>query len=390
MSLATTCAHLGSPPSGAAPAGLQSAIEQSSLFRLGSPDEADRILADYATGTGYVYTRFGNPTVDQLAEAISMLEGGAGCFVTSSGNAALLTALSIALDGRPLRKIITHYGLYGGSVELLGIFRDTYGVEVVWADPDDDGWIEAMVGASVVLVETPSNPLWKLVDLRATIESAHASGATVIVDNTVATPFNQQPLALGADWVVHSTSKFLNGHSDAIGGAVIARKPPTARHRAIHRNLGATVNALDAWLILRGIRTFALRMEAHNHNGAAVAEWLRSRKEVRRVYFPGAGSERAEQIQRAQMTNRGSMVSFELEGGAEAARRFLGRLRLIIHGVSLGGIESLAVQPASTSHRGMSKTEMAAAGVSPALVRLSVGTEDIDDILADLEGALRQ
>jgi cystathionine beta-lyase/cystathionine gamma-synthase len=387
--LQTLCAQFGSDDDAGSTRGIQAAIEQSSLFRLGTAEESDRRLADFDQGKAYLYTRFGNPTVERLAKAIAQLEGGAEALITSSGNAATLTALSIALDGQDSKCVATHPGLYGGSVELLNLFRDTYGVEVIWADPDDPAsWEAAIAKASTVFVETPSNPLWKLVDLQKTIQAARRSNATVIVDNTVATPYNQQPLKLEADWVVHSTSKFLNGHSDAIGGAIVSRSPLTARQRAIHRNLGATVNALDAWLILRGMRSFALRMEAHNHNGKRLADWLKNHPKVQQVYYPGMGDESSRELCARQMDHPGAMISFELSGGAVAARKFLSKLRLFINGVSLGGIESLAVQPAVTSHRGMSATEREAAGVSAALIRLSVGTEATDDLITDLDQAL--
>jgi len=239
------------------------------------------------------------------------------------------------------------------------------------------------------LLETPSNPLMRLIDIQATVERAHACGAPVIVDNTVATPFNQQPLKFGADWVVHSTSKFLNGHSDVIGGCVVRRESLTQSHRAIHKNLGGTVNALEAWLVLRGIRTFALRMEAHNRNGKAVAEWLLRRPEVVRVNYPGLPSHPQGDVFRKQMKHGGALLSFELANGEESARRFLDRLGLIVHAVSLGGIESLATRPAMSSHRGMPPEARQRAGVSESLIRMSVGVEAFEDLVADLEQALR-
>lgn len=385
----TTCAHLGGGNEATGAVGMQGAIEQSALFRLGSPEQAEAILARFDQGDDYLYTRFGNPTVDRLAQAIAQLEGGTEALITSSGNAATLTALSIALDGHTHKRIATHRGLYGGTVELLGIFRDTYGVEIIWADPENPAeWAAAIQQATVVLIETPSNPLWKLVDLQLAIRLAQQASTTVIVDNTVATPFNQQPLQWGADLVIHSTSKFINGHSDAIGGAVVSRRALTRRQLSIHRNLGATVNALDAWLILRGMRTFALRMEAHNHNGQILATWLKSHPKVSKVYYPNEGEAESKAICSRQMKHPGAMISFELHDGDHAARQFLGKLRIFIHGVSLGGVESLAVQPAATSHRGMRLKERAAAGVSSALIRISVGTEDANDLIADLDQAL--
>lgn len=368
--------------------GIQIPIEQSSIFHLGSPERADREHADEDGERQYIYSRFGNPTVDNLAKALAILEGGSDAVVTSSGNAAAMTALSMALDEKP-GPIVTHRGLYGGTVELLHIFERVYGVPVVWADPDDSvAWGQAISSASTVFVETPSNPLWKVVDLRSTAATAEKAEATLIVDNTVATPFNQRPLQFGADFVVHSTSKFLNGHSDAIGGAVVSKRELTARQRSIHQNLGATVNAIDAWLILRGMRTFSVRMEAHNRNGQMLANWLLSHSAVLRVYYPGYESESAGEICIRQMRHPGSMLSFELRGGEDAARRFLGNLNLVVHGVSLGGMETLAVQPAATTHRGMSRADLSAAGIAESLIRLSVGIESLDDLMADLDAGM--
>lgn len=382
----TLCAHLGSDHASAELGPFQVPIAQSTLFDLGTPDDAEALFS--GSRKGYAYTRFGNPTVDCLARALADLEGGSGARVTSSGNAAMHAALSMALEGRA-GPIVAAADLYGGSSELLRIFRSTYRVPVELVDvAGQETWLEAVSRAAVVVFETPSNPLMRLVDIAETVAAAKNSGAAVIVDNTVATPFNQRPLDLGADFVVHSTSKYLNGHSDMIGGCVIGREPFSPAQAAVHKNLGATVNAIDAWLTLRGLRTFALRMEAHNRNGRAVAEWLRERREVSRVYFPGLPGSRDEAVFRRQMRAGSSLLSFELADGAPAARRFLERIRLVVHGVSLGGMESLATTPAATSHRGMGAAERQRAGIVDGLIRLSVGVEALPDILADLEQAL--
>ena len=228
----------------------------------------------------------------------------------------------------------------------------------------------------------------RLIDIRETVARAQAGGAPVIVDNTVATPFNQRPFDFGADWIIHSTSKYLNGHSDMIGGCLVSRKKLSVMQRTIHKNLGGTVNALDAWLVLRGLRTFALRMEAHNHNGQAVAEWLSRRSEVSRVHYPGLSTHPQNALFQRQMKHGGALLSFELAGGQAAACRFLDRLKLILHAVSLGGMESLATRPAMSSHRGMTAEARRRAGISDSLIRLSVGVEAIEDLLADLDQAI--
>lgn len=386
--LATRCAHGGaSRRSHAGPnQPFQRPIAQSTIFDLGTSVEAEAIFS--GARKGYAYSRFGNPSVDALAEMIADLEGGAEALVTSSGNAAVLCAVTAALEGRD-GPLVTHHDVYGGSFELLRILSSIHRVPVEIVDSTNaPAWLGAVSRAGAVLVETPSNPLMRLIDIQETVAQAHAGGAPVIVDNTVATPFNQSPFDFGADWVIHSTSKYLNGHSDMIGGCVVRRERLTAIQRTIHKNLGGTVNALDSWLVIRGLRTFALRMEAHNRNGQAVAEWLLRRPEVARVYYPGQASHPQIELFRRQMKHGGALLSFELAGGETAACRFLDRVGLILHAVSLGGMESLATRPAMSSHRGMTAEALHQAGVSDSLIRLSVGVEALEDLLADLEQAI--
>jgi len=386
--LATRCAHGGAsrPQAGRTNEPFQQPIAQSTIFSLGTAADAEAIFS--GARPGYAYSRFGNPSVDLLAGTIADLEGGAGALVTSSGNAAVLCAVTAALAGRD-GPLVTHQDIYGGSTELLRLLAGIYRVPVEVADATNSAaWLAAVARAGAVLLETPSNPLLRLTDIRATVAQAQTVGAPVIVDNTVATPFNQRPFDFGADWVVHSTSKYLNGHSDMIGGCLVSQKPLSAAQRGIHKNLGGTVNALDAWLVQRGMRTFALRMAAHNQNGLAVAEWLGRRPEVARVNYPGLTAHPQRELFQRQMRHGGALLSFELAGGKTAADRFLDRLQLILHAVSLGGMESLATRPAMSSHRGMTAEARERAGVSDSLIRLSVGIEALPDLLADLEQAL--
>ena len=384
---ATRCAHAGATQS--APGRndpVQPPIVQSAIFDLGGTADAEALFS--GTRPGYAYSRFGNPTVDALAHTLADLEGGTDALVTSSGNAALLCAVTAALHGRS-GPLVTHQDIYGGSFELLRILTEVYHLRVEFADATlPEQWLQAISRAGAVLVETPSNPLMRLIDLRQTIEHAQRAGAPVIVDNTVATPFNQHPFELGADWVVHSTTKYLNGHGDLIGGCLIRREPLTSVYRVIHKNLGGTVNASEAALVLRGLRTFALRMEAHNRNGAALAQWLSGRPEVEQVYFPGLPSHPQAELVRRQMTHGGGLLSFELTGGPAAVTRFFDRIKLITHAVSLGGPESLATLPAKSSHRGMTPEARQQAGIKDSLIRLAAGIEAIEDLIADLEQAI--
>ncbi|MDQ8182240.1 aminotransferase class I/II-fold pyridoxal phosphate-dependent enzyme [Pelagicoccus sp. SDUM812005] len=382
----TRCVHLGGRPEGNEP--FVPTIAQSTVFNLGTAEEAEAIFS--GEKPGYAYTRFGNPTVQKLAEAVASLEGGTGAMVTSSGNAATLCAVTIAMAGRK-GSLVTHPDIYGGSHELLGILSDTFGLQVNVVNPSDEAaWLKAVWQAGAVLLETPSNPLMRLIDLRSTVEAAHGNGAQVIVDNTVATPFNQRPFSFGADWVVQSTTKYLNGHSNVVGGCLVKREKLLAEDRRVHKNLGGTVNAMEAWLVLRGLRTFALRMEAHNRNGEAIADWLSRHSAVSKVYYPGRGEGRQEEIFAQQMSGGSGFLAFELAGGGEAAEQFLNRMRLVTHAVSLGGMESLATRPAMSSHRGMSPEARREAGIADGLIRLSVGTEGLDDLIADLRQALEQ
>ncbi len=362
------------------------AIVQSAIFDLDAVEDAEAIFS--GERKGYAYTRFGNPTVEILAKALADLEGGHGALVTSSGNAATLCAVTCAMAGKAA-PLVTHPDIYGGSFELLRIFKSVYHMPVEIVDTADESlWLEAVGRAGAVLLETPSNPLMRLIDLKKTVETAHHHGASVIVDNTVATPFNQRPFEFGADWIIHSTTKYLNGHGDVVGGVLLSRKPLTKEHRAIHKNLGGTVNALSAWLTLRGLRTFSLRMETHNRHAAALAEWLAVRPEVTAVHYPGFRNHPQNEIFQRQMAGGGGLLSFELRGGEEAVSRFINHLKLAIHAVSLGEPETLVTLPAKSSHRGMSADDRLKAGISPSLIRLAVGLEALEDVTEDFAQAI--
>lgn len=386
----TLCTHLGlsckQAKNNNSNEAIISPITQSAVFNLGTSAEAEALFS--GSHQGHAYTRFGNPTVDELGAALCDLEGGGGALVTSSGNSATLCAVSIAMAERR-GKLVTHTDIYGGSHELLEVLSKSYGLDVEVVDSAGEAeWLAAVGRAEAVLLESPSNPLMRLIDIRATAKSAHENGATVIVDNTVATPYNQRPMELGADWVVQSTSKYLNGHSDLIGGCLIKREALTVKERTIHKTLGGTVNALEAWLILRGLRSFALRMKEHNRNGKVIAEWLDGHPAVSKVYYPGLGGGRQAEIFAGQMSGGSGLVAFDLAEGGAAADRFLDGLKLITHAVSLGGMESLAVRPSMSSHRGMSPESRKVAGIADGLIRLSVGTESTQDLIADLEQAI--
>lgn len=342
------------------------------------------------------YTRSGNPTRAQLADAIAELEHGAGAVVTSTGMSAVGLVLALA---RPGDVVVAAHDCYGGTQRLLRALGAKAHFELQFRDLTTAAGIreggargpapQDFAGARIVWIETPSNPLLRITDLRATCAAAHAAGALAVVDNTFLSPALQQPLALGADIVVHSTTKYLNGHSDVVGGAVVARD------QALHEELAWWANAtgvtgapFDSFLTLRGIRTLFPRIKQHEANAASVVEALAGHPAVARVYYPGLASHPGHEVAREQQGGFGAMLSFELAGGAGAVEPFTSALRCFSLAESLGGVESLVAHPATMTHASMSAEARATAGISDSLVRLSVGTEDAADLVHDVVAAL--
>jgi cystathionine gamma-synthase len=341
----------------------------------------------------YDYTRSGNPTRDLLATTLAELEGGAGAVVTASGLAAI--TLVLHLPGKGARVLAPHDG-YGGTWRLLRALADKGWLEVELADLTDPAARDAALARSpsLVWIETPSNPLLRITDLAETCAAAKRTGALVAVDNTFLSPLLQQPLRFGADLVVHSTTKYLNGHSDVVGGAVIAATTELHEKLTWWANcLGLTGAPFDSFLTLRGVRSLAARMRVHEENAALVARFLAGHPAVARVFWPGLESHAGHDLARRQQAGFGAMISFELAGEDATARRdvarFLDRLELFSLAESLGGVESLIAHPATMTHAAMSPEARAAAGISDRLLRISVGIEDADDLVADLARALK-
>lgn len=336
----------------------------------------------------YDYSRSGNPTRDLLGEALAQLEGGAGAVVTSSGMSA------IALVGQILpqrSRIIAPHDCYGGSFRLFDAWRRRGDFEVQFVDYGAPGALAAALErpAALVWIESPSNPLLRITDIAATAALARKAGARAVVDNTFLSPVLQRPLELGADIVVHSTTKYLNGHSDVIGGAVIAATAEDHQQLAWWANAtGVTGAAFDSFLTLRGLRTLHARMALHEANANTLARWLEGRKGIRRVIYPGLASHAGHGLASAQQSGFGAMVTIELEGGTPAVARFVEALELFSLAESLGGVESLAAHPATMTHAAMSPEARAAAGLVDGLLRLSVGIEAVDDLKRDLEAGL--
>jgi cystathionine beta-lyase/cystathionine gamma-synthase len=335
----------------------------------------------------YLYTRLLNPTAEVPAEVIRQLEGGETARLFSSGMGAISsTVLSLLRAGD---EVVALEGLYGGTTDLLSDLLPRYGVRVRQVPEATAREPERLLGTStrLVMLESPTNPLLTVHDLARWCRAAHAVGAIVLVDNTFATPVNQNPIALGADLVVHSATKYLGGHSDLIAGVIVGPQRLVDRIDA-QGYLGASADPFAAFLLARGLKTLALRVARQNENALRLAEAFRDHPAVARVHYPGWGSDAEEEIARRQMRGRSGMVSLSLRGGVSAAERFLSSLRLFHVAASLGGVESLASIPRQTSHRHLSDAELDRRGIDPGLVRLSLGIEEPDDLVRDVREAL--
>ncbi|PSV19961.1 O-succinylhomoserine (thiol)-lyase [Photobacterium leiognathi subsp. mandapamensis] len=336
----------------------------------------------------YDYSRSGNPTRNTLADALSELEGGAGGVVTSCGTAAM-NLLVTALLG-PDDLIVAPHDCYGGTYRLFNTRANKGDFKVEFVDQSDQEVLAAALAKKpkLIWVETPSNPLVRVVDITALCQQAKEVGCLVAVDNTFLSPLLQQPIALGADFVVHSTTKYLNGHSDVVGGVLISKDADVAENIAWWANcIGATGAPFDAYLTLRGLRTLAPRMRMHEENGVAVLGYLQQQAMVGTIYHPSLPSHPGHDIAKRQQKGFGSMMSFEFAGSQAQLEVFVKELKLFSLAESLGGTESLIAHPSSMTHRAMSDEAQAEAGISTSLLRLSVGLEDPRDLVADLEQA---
>ncbi|ACG74472.1 Cystathionine gamma-synthase [Anaeromyxobacter sp. K] len=378
--LATQCVHAGVQPDPAYGA-VMPPIYQSSTFAF----------RDVCTNAGYDYTRSGNPTRAALEEAIATLEGGAGATCTTTGMAAVLVALNLLPHGSHL---LCTVDCYGGTFRTLEHARQAYGLDVTYLDLADLGAVERALrpNTGMVWIETPSNPLLRLTDIRAVAELAHRRGALVVVDNTFLSPALQRPFEHGADLVVHSTTKYLNGHSDVVGGAVVAPRGRTAllqRIQSMNNLLGTSQSPHDAFLVLRGLKTLALRVKAHEAGAQRVAAFLAGHPQVARVHYPGLASHPQHALARAQQRGFGAMLSFELrDGRPDRVDHVLRTLRWFTLAESLGGVESLVAHPASMTHASMTPEARQRAGITDSVIRLSIGIEEPTDLIDDLERAL--
>ena len=334
------------------------------------------------------YSRTGNPTRSTFAQAIADLEKGTVGIVTSTGMSAVhLICQLLSVDDT----VVIPHDCYGGSYRLFTHLSKRGQFKLIVVDQSDENALALALAEKpkLVLIETPSNPLMRLVDIKAITEKSHEAGALVAVDNTFLSPVLQQPLLLGADIVFHSTTKFINGHSDVVGGVLVTREQALGEELAWWANcIGITGSAFDSYLALRGLKTLPVRMKQHQENANQVANFLKSHKAIEKVYFPGFEEHSGHELAKKQQHDFGSMMSFEVKGGVEAVKKLFAHVKLFTLAQSLGGVESLISHPSTMTHAGMELEAQIAAGISQSLVRLSVGIEDIVDIIEDLDQAL--
>jgi cystathionine beta-lyase/cystathionine gamma-synthase len=361
------------------------------------PATGATVVPIYATSTytqaapgqhkGYEYSRSGNPTRAALEACLASLEGGERGLAFASGLAATTAVLSTL---KPGDEVVAAADLYGGTFRLLERVFKPWGLVTRYTDdPAPAGFAGLITKATrLVWIETPTNPLLQILDIAAIADLAHKAGAVLAVDNTFASPYLQRPIALGADLVVHSTTKYLGGHSDVVGGAVVGPRELLAPVAFYQNAAGGVPGPFDCFLTLRGIKTLAVRMERHTSNARALADWLGEQPTAEKVYYPGLKSHAGHELAARQMRGFGGMISLRLRGGKEAASRFLTRTRLFSLAESLGGVESLVCHPATMTHASIPAELRLARGVDEALIRLSVGIEDVEDLKEDLRGAM--
>jgi cystathionine gamma-lyase len=377
MRFATRAIHAGQEPEPSTGA-ITTPIFQTSTFAQSAP----------GVHKGYDYSRTDNPTRTALQQALASLESAEYGLAFSSGMGATTTLLLLLKGGD---HVVSSRDVYGGTYRIFRRVLESFGLTFSFIETSDVRQIErAMTRRTrLVWIESPTNPLLRITDIKAAANIAHRHQALCVVDNTFASPFFQQPLSLGADVVVHSTTKYIAGHADIVGGAICLNDRATyERLKFLQNAAGATPSPFDCFLTLRGVKTLALRMREHEKNATRVAAFLKEHSRVRRVYYPGQADHPGHQIAAAQMAGFSGMVSFEVKGGLAEARRVLGRLKIFKIAESLGGVESLVELPAIMTHASIPKDERQKAGLEDGLIRLSVGIEDVEDLLADLKRGL--
>ncbi|MEM2987902.1 MAG: aminotransferase class I/II-fold pyridoxal phosphate-dependent enzyme [Candidatus Bathyarchaeia archaeon] len=363
-------------------------IYETSVFAFKSTKELIDVISGKAEG--YLYTRFDNPTVRAVEKKMALLEGSEDACAFASGMAAITTAIFTTVSKGD--HIVASRDLYGGTLTFFQEFMPRFGVEVTLIDATDIGELEKAIkrNTRVVYTETPANPTLKIVDLQHLAAIAKKHGITTVVDSTLATPYNLTPIKFGIDVVVHSATKYLGGHNDVTAGIVCGSKEFIQNLKRNRKILGGILDPASAWLLLRGLKTLALRMERHNKNGMKVAQFLEKHPKVAKVYYPGLPSHPQHSLAKKQMRGFGGVVSFEIKGDFEKTVRFVESLKLCFLAASLGGTETLATQPATSSHYFITPEQRQKLGITDQLVRLALGIEDLKDIIADLKQALNK
>jgi cystathionine gamma-lyase/cystathionine beta-lyase/cystathionine gamma-lyase/homocysteine desulfhydrase len=375
MGFATDCIHAGQEPEPVTGA-VTYPIFQTSTY----------VQPELGKNKGYEYARTKNPTRSVLEANLAALEGGKHAHCFASGMSATDTVFRLLKSGD---HVVAGENMYGGSYRLFSKVCEKFGLQFTYVDTACVEKVRAALrpNTRIVFLETPTNPMMTVTDIAACAAAAHEGGALVVVDNTFCSPYLQRPIELGADIVVHSTTKFLNGHSDSVGGVVISNDDAVAEQIGFLQNaVGAILSPFDSWLILRGVKTLAVRMKQHEENGRAMAAYLSAQPKVFKVYYPGLPDHPQHELATRQMRGFGAMISFEL-GSLENAKKFLDRVRLCSLGESLGGVETLISHPETMTHASVPIETRTRLGITPGLVRISVGIEDIDDLIADVENA---
>ncbi len=364
---------------------ISTPIYETSVFGFSSTKQLIDVMSNRTEG--YVYTRFDNPTLRAVEKKMAKLENGEDATVFSSGMAAITsTVMTLASSGD---HIVSTRDLYGGTLKLFVDILPRFGIDVSLVEAMDSNEIELAIrgNTKIIYAETLTNPTLKYLDISKVAKPGRESGVTVVVDNTFASPYNLRPIQFGADVVIHSATKYLGGHNDLTAGVVVGSEGFTKKLKETRKHLGGILDPIAAWLLLRGLKTLGLRMERHNQSGMQVAKYLERHPKVKRVYYPGLSSHPDHSIAIQQMKGFGGVVSFEIDGDIEKTMKFVESLELCLLAPSLGGTETLATQPVTSSHYFVDEESRRRAGITNQLVRLALGVEDPQDIISDLEQA---
>jgi methionine-gamma-lyase len=387
MHIETDVVHGGQHPDKRTGA-LAPPIYQTSTFAFRDADHGARLFKEEEEG--FIYTRISNPNINLLAKKIALLEGAEAGSIFASGLAAIFNAVvAVTKSGG---HIVSDDTIYGGTFALLKEYMPDFGIEVTFVDATDLNKVaEAIKNETTMLfIETPANPTLKIINIAECAKLARAKNILLCVDNTFATPYLQKPVDLGADIVVHSTTKYLNGHGDIIGGAVVGKKDYNKKMWDKGKEIGASISPFNAWLVLRGLKTLAVRMDRHCSNAMKIAQYLAKHKKVEQVYYPGLPSHPGHELAVKQMTGFGGMIGFDVAGGKKAGKVLMNGVKLCTLAVSLGDVDTLIEHPASMTHSSYNDEELAACKIGTGFVRISVGLEHVDDIIEDLEQALNK